>query len=998
MYPHTYKNSANSICLLIALTLIVAAIFAPTSTGVSTGRLDTQPETRPSAPSDAYGRLPLSFELNQGQTDPRVKFLARGQGYGLFLTDTEALFSFSEPSGQLRMRLQGAATSPQVAGVDQLPGKVNYLLGNQSENWRTNIPTYARVRYEHVYPGVDLIYYGNQKQLEYDFVVEPSASFKQIRLAFDGAGKPRLNRRGDLILKSGARKIILLRPKAYQEIGGKQREVSVRYLLKSRGQVAFHVGAYDKSRQLVIDPVLVYSTYLGGSNQDVGNSIAADSSGNAYITGQTSSLNFPTGSAMQAANGGSADVFVAKLNTTGSALIYSTYLGGPNIDIATSIAIDNAGNAYITGQTGSTTFPVVNALHPTLSNSADAFVAELNSSGSALVYSTYLGGRSTDAGNSIAIDSSGNDYVTGSSFSTDFPTTNPIQANRSGNSLFMTVDGAGNWTASDSALPVAGVGDLVFQPGNSSVIYASTDVGVFKTTDGGSNWTALAGTLPLPVNKLALDPTNPAIIYAATFTGMFKSIDGGNSFAAINNGFDSFAQTILVDPVTPTTLYGTSIGSSVFKSVDSGANWTQTVVSFNAGLINGLTIDPNTPSTLYAATSSAGIFKSTNSAASWTQSNTGFLFGTRANSVVIDKTNNLLYAATNFGIFKSVDGANNWTNISGNIDFTTVTFIAFDPSNTSTIYIGTFSGPMKTTNAGVTWNLSNNGYPGTTINSLVINPANPSTLYIGTNGGSDVFVTKLSAGGASQVYSTYLGGSLIEAGQSIALDAAGNAYVTGSTSSSNFPTANALQPAKAFSTDAFVTKLNANGSALVYSTYLGGEINDAGRSITVDTSGNAYIAGSTSSLDFPVVNAFQPSNAGFLNDGFVTKINAAGSALIYSTYLGGDSNDDCSGIAIDATGSAYVTGSTSSSNFPTAGALQPTRNGSGSDAFVTKLAPTGSSLIHSTYLGGSGTDVAVGIALDSSQNIYIVGTTGSSNFPTVNALQPASGGLRDIFI
>src|SRR5215213_4433420 len=299
MYPHTYKNSANSICLLIALTLIVAAIFAPTSTGVSTGRLDTQPETRPSAPSDAYGRLPLSFELNQGQTDPRVKFLARGQGYGLFLTDTEALFSFSEPSGQLRMRLQGAATSPQVAGVDQLPGKVNYLLGNQSENWRTNIPTYARVRYEHVYPGVDLIYYGNQKQLEYDFVVEPGASFKQIRIAFDGTGKLKLNRHGDLILKSGARNITLLRPKAYQEIGDKRREVSVRYLLRPRGEVAFKIGDYDKTRQLVIDPVLVYSTFLGGSGQDAAFGIAVDSSGNAYIAGSAASLNFPTSSPLQ---------------------------------------------------------------------------------------------------------------------------------------------------------------------------------------------------------------------------------------------------------------------------------------------------------------------------------------------------------------------------------------------------------------------------------------------------------------------------------------------------------------------------------------------------------------------------------------------------------------------------------------------------------------------------------------------------------------------------
>jgi uncharacterized repeat protein (TIGR01451 family) len=999
MYPHyrdLYKNSAKSISFLSLLALIFIAIFAPHSSGVSTPK-PNRPHSEASAPAprDAFGRLPLSFELNQGQTDPRVKFLARGQGYGLFLSDNGAVFSFSKPAAALQLRLQGAATSPTVSGVDELPGKVNYLRGNEPNDWRTNIQTYARVRYEQIYPGVDLIYYGNQRQLEYDFVIQPGASPKQIRLAFDGAGKLRLNRHGDLILKSGARKITLLRPRAYQEVDKTGREVPARYLLKPRGQVAFQVGNYDKSRQLVIDPVLVYSTYLGGANQDIGNSIAVDSSGNAYIAGQTASLIFPTGSPLQAANGGGTDAFVAKLNTTGSALIYSTFLGGSNTDIASSIAIDNTGNAYITGQTSSTNFPVLNALHPTWSGSTDAFVAELNSSGSAFVYSTYLGGHSADIATSIAVDGVGSAYVTGSTASADFPTTNPLQANRSGNAIFKSSDSAGNWAPSNSGLLAAGVNDLTFQPGNSSIIYAATEAGVFKTLDGGGNWTALAGA-NFQITKLALDPTNSAIIYAATPGGLFKSIDGGNNFNAINNGFNTFARTILVDPVTPTTLYATAFGSSVFKSVDGGANWTGIFV-FNAGLVNGLAIDPNTPTTLFAATSN-GVFKSTDSAASWIPSNTGLPFSTNANGIVFDKTNNLLYTATNSGVFKSADGGNNWTSINGNLTFALATIVAIDPTNSSNIYIATPLGPQKTTDGGVTWNLSNNGYSGTTINSLVVNPTQPSTLYIGTLSGGDAFVTKLSAGGTSQLYSTYLGGSLSDAGNGIALDGAGNAYLTGSTVSSNFPTANALQPVKAFSVDAYVAKLNANGSALVYSTFLGGENNDAGRAIAVDSSGNAYIAGTTTSQSFPIVNAFQPSNAGFQNEGFVTKINAAGSALVYSTYLGGESDDECFAIAVDASGNAYVTGTTSSSNFPTLGALQPTRNGFSSDAFVTKLAPSGSSLIHSTYLGGSGSESGFGLALDSSQNIYIVGSTTSTNFPTVNPLQPSRAGSTDVFI
>jgi len=271
----------KTLSLLILLALGLAAVFAPKSTGVSVERPNLPHTQNTDAARAGFGQLPLSFEVNQGQADSRVRFLARGQGYGIFLTDNGAAFSLG--GSALHMRLQDAATSPRVTGVDQLPGKVNYLVGNKSD-WRTNIPTYERVRYEQIYDGIDLVYYGNQRQLEYDFVIAPGASFKQIRLAFEGADKLKLNRSGDLILKSGAQTITLLRPKAYQDIDNKRREVSVKYSLKS-GEVAFKVGNYDKTQPLVIDPVLVYSTYLGGSGLDTGNSIAVDASGNVYIAG-----------------------------------------------------------------------------------------------------------------------------------------------------------------------------------------------------------------------------------------------------------------------------------------------------------------------------------------------------------------------------------------------------------------------------------------------------------------------------------------------------------------------------------------------------------------------------------------------------------------------------------------------------------------------------------------------------------------------------------------
>ncbi len=382
------------------------------------------------------------------------------------------------------------------------------------------------------------------------------------------------------------------------------------------------------------------------------------------------------------------------------------------------------------------------------------------------------------------------------------------------------------------------------------------------------------------------------------------------------------------------------------------------------------------------------------------------------NDITIDKTNNAVYAATNVGVFKTVNGGSNWTNISESLnvsDFVRIGSVAVDPTNSSVLYLDTHLGPRKTIDGGATWTTANTGFPLPFINTpvglneLVINPTQPSTLFIATTSDEDAFVTKLSAGGTSQIYSTFLGGSVIDQGAGIAVDASGNAYVTGVTSSNDFPVANALQATKpdVNELDAFITKLNPNGSALVYSTFLGGERSDFARAIAVDASGNAYVAGSTSSLFFPIVNHLQPMRG--LSDAFIAKVNATGSELDYSTYLGGNFIDDCFGIAVDAEGSAYVTGSTGSSNFPTFMPLQPAKNNpaddpSITDAFITRLSPDGSSLRFSTYFGGTNNETGRGIAVDSSHNVYIVGSTTSSDFPTMNPLQPTTGGGTDVFV
>ncbi len=308
--------------LVLLLLSVAATLFAqshsaspikpPAGTELAIGRSQAGPAIR-GRMVEAYGRLPLAFEANQGQLDPHVKFVSRGAGYSLFLTPTEtvmtlrrpsrgepssrgtrALPSQEEKSAVLRMKLVGANAETQVFGQDELPGKSNYFRGNDPTKWRSSVPQYARVRYTNVYPGMDLAYYGNQRELEYDFVLRPGADPGQIRLRIEGAKKLRLEH-GDLVLRRPEGEVLLRHPHIYQDSNGKQREIHGHYVINNKSEVGFRVASYDRARTLVIDPVLAYSTYVGGSKEESGASIAVDSAGNAYITGQDrGSTDFPT--------------------------------------------------------------------------------------------------------------------------------------------------------------------------------------------------------------------------------------------------------------------------------------------------------------------------------------------------------------------------------------------------------------------------------------------------------------------------------------------------------------------------------------------------------------------------------------------------------------------------------------------------------------------------------------------------------------------------------
>lgn len=636
-------------------------------------------------------RVPLTFEPNLGQFSREIRFAGRGPGYRVALTATGA--SVASHRLQVVWTLVGGNPETPAQTLRPSEGISNYLIGSR-EHWIRRVPHYGAVRFASVWPGIDVEYYGNPQRFEHDFRLAAGADPSQIRLRFD----QRVSVQPDGALLAGGARFDA--PFAYQEIAGKRRPVSARYALR-HGLVTFALGAYDSSLPLVIDPVLAYSSLLGGANLDLGNSIAVDGNGSAYVAGYTDSRNFPAG---LRTFGGNTDAFVAKFNAAGSALVYATYLGGSGEERGRNLVVDPTGSVYLVGETTSTNFPVSSgALQGTYRGGvADAFVVKLSPNGADLVYSTYLGGSEEDSGYGMKVDGVGNAYISGVTASSNFPVTS------------------------------------------------------------------------------------------------------------------------------------------------------------------------------------------------------GALRGTRS-------------------------------------------------------------------------------------------------------GEYDVFVTKLGPAGSTLVYSTYLGGNGFDSTDAnLALDSSGSVYVTGETNSTDFPaTAGAYQRVLGGTFDAFVVKLNPAGTALTYGTLLGGGNDDVGLGIAVDSTGSAYVSGTTLSQNFPVTAAaVQRTFAGGDYDAFVVKLNPAGSALDYSTYLGGSGFEDAWSIAVDAGGIAHVVGTTGSPNFPVTGdALQTTFGGGDSDVFVVRLSANGGALTYGTYIGWTGFDEGFNVALDASRSIYITGVV-DPLFPTTPGAFATThaGGDGDAFV
>jgi photosystem II stability/assembly factor-like uncharacterized protein len=983
------KQSILATLAIVATISVPVTRTAPRDEAVAFQRASAGART--STLRHAYLKTPLRFERRAGASGD---FIGRGIGYAVSLSNGDAAVTLGrsgERSETITIRLAGRRGSVGASTEGELPGRSNQLIGNDARQWRTGVPAYARIAYHDVYPGIDLVYYGTQQQLEYDFVLRPGASPADIAFDIAGARSVKRGDEGDLIIQTETGSLTHRAPVAYQDVRGLRTPVDAAYTIRTDGNVAFRIGSYDPTLPLVIDPVLTYATYLGGSLEERIHGVAIDASGNVIVAGETYSANAPTANPAQPQTHGMGDAFVAKLTPSGDALVYATYFGGSSNDAAAGVDLDPSGAAYIAGSTSSWDFPTLNAYQASYRGQFDTFVVKLDGNG-ALVYSTLLGGGFEDYATAIAVDGLGRAHLTGSTMSADFPTVNPLQASAGGSPVFRTTNGGDTWAGVGNGLRASGVRSFAIDPASPDTIYAGSWLeGVFRSTDGGTTWVASGLEFGGEVAGVAVGDGVPGTVYAATQSGIHRSRDGGQSWTQVLQGWGT---AIVASPQSPSTIYaGLSTNGfpfGVFKSIDGGDTWTDT------GLVDGAVALAVSGSTVYAATNNA-VYSSVGGG-NWSLANGGLT--SRATALVASASSPLVaYAATFDGLFKTVDGGASWSAVPL-LAGLPIAALAIGTSDPSTLMASVqYGGTVISNDAGENWRVTHS--QNAVFYAVAIHPAVATTAYLGGVVNRDAFVATIGAGGNTLEFSTYFGGSGTERGTDIALDADGGRYVVGETMSSDLPLVNAVQTSFGDLQDAFALRIGPEG--LTYATYLGGNGFESETRVAVDLSGRAHIAGLTWSMNYPVVNAWQPEPGGGFSDVFVSVLEPSGT-FVYSTYLGGNgqetdwSNTHGPDVAATSAGDTYLTGTTQSLNFPvSAGAFQPTHGGGQSDAFVTRLDATGQ-LQFSSYLGGSGDDAGRSIALDVNGEVAVAGTTNSTDFPTRNAFQPIPAGSDEGFI
>ncbi len=703
-----------------------------------------------------FDNLPFRFEANLGQADSSIRFIAHGAGYSLGLTaHGNALSLYDAEHGRsatVRMRLAGADPGARLEPSDRQSTETNYIRGVDPSKWLRNVASWGRVKYAQIYPGIDLIFYGSSHRLEYDFNVSPGADPSSIEIDFSGARRIRLDSSGDLVLDTVAGEVRWEKPVMYQKDGSGRKTVAGSFIVKRRNCVAFRIGPYDRGRELVIDPTLAYATYLGGSRNEGTRAIAVDNTGAVYIAGFTSSTDFPftAGGFQPAYAGGSVlplairgDAFVAKLDPTGTKVIYNTYLGGRGDDGATGIAVDSAGEAVVTGYTNSNNFPTKNAYSGTYNGSGgniyhtlgDAFLTKLNAAGNGLIYSTYFGGGGDDAATAITLDATGAAYITGLTVSPNFPTTPGALQRQYGG-------GGGNLTAFQW-VPQPSV-----QTGDAFVAkFDATGTLVFSTYLGGSKDDAGF--------SIALDPSNNIYVAGATLSTNFPVSPAAyqSSFGGQGTLFDDEVYFVTgdafvakLDPTGSRKIYATYLGGSRDDLATA-----ITVDSTGAAYVTGFTTSVNFPTTpgAYSRT-----YKGPAKLSDARNTMTGDVFVAKLNPA----------------------GALAFGTLIGDVDDEGGGAIALDPAGN--IYV-----------AGYTNSANFPTLPGA-VQTRFGGMAQSDFAPIG-----HAFLLELAPDGSKLMYSTFLGGSGNDrAFPGLALSPDGSVYVAGLTGSNDFPVLSAIQP------------------------------------------------------------------------------------------------------------------------------------------------------------------------------------------------------------
>ena len=1008
MFPATRRTTFST--LVIATVCFApgahtargpASASSPAPSRVAAAPVDAAEAQAPTVPA-GYLRLPLRFEPRTQADRLDTDFVARGLGYAVRVSSNGARVTLGPPRGQQRaetitLRLVASRPDRSATPLERQAGESHHYAGHDPRQWRTGVASYARVAYRDVYPGIDVVYYGNQRQLEYDFVVAPGADPSRIGIAIDGARGVRLDHDGNLVITTSAGTLTQRAPVVYQDVDGARRAVDGSFSLRDNGEIGFRIGEHDASLPLVIDPVLNYSTYLGGTSQDLIHAVAVDGAGHIIVAGETYSDDFPASNARQPQRAGHGDAFVARLTPAGDALVYATYLGGASWEAAHAIDLDGTGAAYVAGATNSWDFPATSQFQTNPNNgTSDAFVFKLDAQG-LLEYSTLLGGSLEEYALGVAVDGAGRAHLAGSTASADLPVSlNARQAALGGSPVFRTTNGGDSWAGQSSGLRATGVNAFAIDPSNPDTVYAGTQFeGVFKSTDGGASW-ALAGTslFQQQITSLALGDGSPAVVYAASNSGAFRSEDGGSSWFQMPvqgsvNAIGAVTNTGGA-PVLYASVSRSLYASSLLKSTDGGNNWVETALTDD---VHSISVSG---STVYVATT-AGVFTSMDGEI-WSLVNSGLVLP--ITRVVADPSNPWVAYAAGEGLYRTNDGGGSWQFFES-LGAMQISTIGVAPSDPATLCISTFFGSAITNDGGENWRPTHESNVVAT--AVAFHPQAATTIYLGLMMNRDAFVATIGADGGSLDYASYFGGASHDEAADIAIGPGGSRVIVGKTNSADLPVLGALQSTLRGIQNAFVSRFASDWS-LTYSTYLGGSWFESAPKLALDSLGQAHVAGLTWSSDFPVVNAHQPQPAGGFPDVFVSVLNASGSGLLYSTYLGGsgmDTNSTASfgpDVAVTGQGDTYVTGTTRSQNFPTtADALQAMHGGGLEDAFLSRFDPAGV-LAYSTYLGGDGGDYGRALTVDGQGLAVLAGYTSSLDFPLRNPLQAAAGGSDEGFI